>query len=182
MPFKMRCITDRDVEVYQTITQCLDECKSIEHFKMLLDLRNISYSKTSELDFVVWMYGQVRSDGPKLLTTKYVETKLRYNGKLWWAPDLLYHLHSARQKVICKENKTGRAQLFNRPLRMLQLWCRANIDRIVSSELAMRWLTTKLTMKVGKNNCLGELKDTLLYYWMKKHHLDMAKIMQIAEK
>lgn len=178
----MRHITDRDAEVYQTITNCLDECKSIEHFKMLLDLRDISYSKTSELDFVVWMYGQVSSHGPKLLATKDIKSKLRYNGKLWWARDLLYHLHKARQKVIYRKSKTSQNQLVNRPLRMLQLWCRANIDRIVSGELAMRWLVTKLTMKQGKNNIFNGIKDTLLYYWMKKHHLDMAKIMLIAGK
>lgn len=149
---------------------------------MLLDLKSISYSKTSELDFVVWMYGQVRSYGPKLLTTKDAKAKLRYNGKLWWARDLLYHLQSARQKVIYEKSRTDQSRLVNRPLRMLQLWCRANIDSIVSSELAMRWLATKLTMKKGKNSIFNGIKDTLLYYWMKKHHLELSKIMQISAK
>lgn len=89
---------------------------------------------------------------------------MSYNDKV-----AFFKTHPTAKKVY--ESYKVMNLLWAKKLRRIVLsYAKSHIDEIVSEDRALRWLETKAFAKRGRNSNMSELKDTLLYYWLKKHH------------
>ena len=166
---------------YNLLATILLHTTTEDEIKVKLDLNGFNYDKKNELNFLKWLwnFAEKYNKGKCYLydSDKYVLQM--FEDKYGKIPESFDEITSFRNSIYfnCKElykvwydfNNFRYPTSVKSLKKMILAYAKLHIDSLVSVDQANRWIKMKLTMRNGKNSILGELKDTLLYYWIKAH-------------
>lgn len=164
----MKKLNSKEIEkmssTWLSILDCFEKCQSLEHLCVLLDLHKLTRPKKIDLGFLTWISDMANSS-PLWLGRDFWKLS-------WDDRRAFFKTHPTAKKMV--EGGRVMNRLWVAKLRRIVLsYAKSHIDEIVSEDRALRWLKTRAFAKRGKNSSMSELKDTLLYYWLKKHHRDI---------
>lgn len=168
-------LEDAEIEkmagIWLQILDCFERCQSLEHLCVLLDVCKLSRPKKIGIGFLHWI--EMMATSPcKWLGPEY--WSLSYHGQQTF---MAKHPQAKKMEQALKRMSSVWSKKLRR---MLLSYAKKHIDELVGEHLALRWIETRAFAKRGKQSGMSEMKDTLLYYWMKKHHGDLGTYQRQA--
>lgn len=143
----------KDLDIYATITACINDCETIDDLKVNFDLNSIKYDISNELNFLKWLY-DVATD---MWNTHRSSSYFKNSGVSDWRK-----FHSRRiagNKLITK----------------IETYCLHNLDKICSKRIMSEWLTTYMLEKCNlRKKTMKKFKIMLIEMYMRKHHKDLT--------
>lgn len=165
-------------EKFNRLYDILVSANSIDELKVLLDINHFNYDKMNEINFLKWLWKTTQGglmskaqgyEDLRFLKKEFIKrngdnTAFGFSKQMAFRNELYVEFHERYSSFFKAYDKM---QLREKMKRIILSYAKKNINSLVPVSQAERWIKMKLLGHHGKSSALGEMKDTLLWYWMK---------------